>query len=212
MVLYLPDNRRRLKRHWKVLMGIALLLGMAGVALGLKKALDARRGRQMIQWGDTAMAAGKYESAAVDYTRARGHYPNDIDLADKAGDALYQASAARPPALFEARSAWQQALSINPDHLPTLHRLLNLYAELVEITPTQSAFGDLGQIADTVAGFRPMMCRLEHCRPSPRSALGRPGMQKVMTRRRHQTANRISSSWRLCWIRIPAMAARYTTK
>jgi predicted Zn-dependent protease len=156
MVPYPPASRSRRASRRRKAIAVALLIPCtAGLGYGLKKALDARRGRQLIQWGDTAMAAGKFEDAAIDYTRARARYPQDLDLADKCGDALYQASAARPKALFEARSIWQDALSVNPNHLPTLHRLLSLDADFAEIRLTETAFAELGQTASSIAGLAP---------------------------------------------------------
>jgi predicted Zn-dependent protease len=132
-----------------------LFLSLLAAGFAARKVLDARRTGQLIAWADVAMASGDYENAASNYARALARRPQDVALADKCGDALYQASAARPKALFEARSVWQQALSVNSEDLPTLRRLLSLDADLAEVGPSDAVFTDLGQVAATVATLVP---------------------------------------------------------
>lgn len=131
-------------------------LCLAGIAIAAwDRAMRLRRDRQTIEWAEQAMRAGRFEDAAIQYSRAVARHPESAELSLKSGDAYYALSATHVEAMQKARVAWESATRIDPNNLAALQRLLRFQIDLVDVRPAPSAFNALGELAGKVAVMSP---------------------------------------------------------
>jgi tetratricopeptide (TPR) repeat protein len=107
-----------------------LLLMMAGAAIIiyiLVKMVVHEYPDQYAKAGDDAMAHRNWSDAVADYAKAASLAPHNADLQVRLGHALGELAQVEPSAVRQQMAAYNQALEINPNYLPALRALSELY-------------------------------------------------------------------------------------
>lgn len=149
------------KRHLNSKLAIILTAG--GLALLLTiflvpKIIQARGGSaaRQISEGDAAMARGDWEKAFEHYRYATNVEPNNTEALLKLGDAAVKLTPKNPDLLqFAHDKAWSRAISVDPNFVEALNRLLDSYWEHTDTFARPELFARVRELADKLLAVEP---------------------------------------------------------
>ena len=105
--------------------------------------------------GDRAVAAGRWDEAAADYSRAIRLGHGTADLFNRLANVDEHRAAQDPQAIAAAEQAYESALAVEPRNATAARRLFELLVGEVEIQPSQSLFTRLATAARRVTENNP---------------------------------------------------------
>lgn len=125
------------------------------VLVGAKFAFS-RSAASHVAAGDRLMEAKDYKGATERYRDAIGKDQSNPEVFVKLGDALFARVSEDSEYLGHARSAWNTALSADPNYVPALQRLSDTFWELVQLYGTNNdAWDALRDYATRLAAAQP---------------------------------------------------------
>src|SRR5215212_8304028 len=107
-----------------------IVVGMGLVALLAKKFLVRESPEKYVVTGQQYMADKKYEEAVKSFARAVSLDSKNPQLWVQYGDALNQLSPTDVEYMRRARSAWDQALVVDPSFMPALDRMMQFWSDV----------------------------------------------------------------------------------
>lgn len=110
---------------------------------------------EQIARSDQLVKEGRTDEAVAVITSAWQIDRNNKELCVKRGDMLTLLSQQNPRVMDSARDMWEKALEIDPNYKPAATRLMNSYAENVDLAPTPLAVQRLLESAQRVVRIDP---------------------------------------------------------
>jgi tetratricopeptide (TPR) repeat protein len=123
---------RKVNTRFLVIVTILICCALIG-AVGLKYLYHHGPG-YYAALADKQLAAGNLQEATQDYGRAfYASHPPDPSYLIKQGDLFIKLTASDPQMLGYAVSSWRKALEVDPQNVPALQRLLDIFAQEVQM-------------------------------------------------------------------------------
>ena len=113
-----------------------VVVGLGILGLIANKFLIHESPEKYINAGNEFLAAKKYEEAVKAYARAVGLDKNNPNLWVAYGDALNQLSSQDIEYMRRARSAWDQALAVDPNNRAALDRMMQFWSDVANMSST----------------------------------------------------------------------------
>src|ERR1700728_3326298 len=130
---------RRLNTKFLTIL-LLTFVGLVAAALFAEHFLIHDHPDHYIALGDEDMKDHNWQDAAVNYTKASDLDPHNPETDMRLGKAYEELAQFDPQALTAEIAAYSQALEINPNYLPALQTLADVYLKQASSNPNASYF------------------------------------------------------------------------